>query len=307
MKSSQQSASCHLEAMILQESTYWLSQLSPRRNPYRPSKQTPVANDCSEFEKNATEAWRTTMITWYFQVADCFCFDRGVVFVALDYLDRVVHENLSTSKFTTNEELQLTAVTSLYLAMKLHGEIELQPGKESKYERKKLTIDAFVLLSKNQFDACEIEAMELALLSILKWQLNPPDARTYVACMLELMPEQRTYLREWRCIFDVARYITELSLDEVDLMFQVPPSVVACASVLCAINSLGTSARSIPPVHVLQIMSNKICQATSLGLDMDIVSHTAIRLTRLCPSIFVKEEPVRRKRKAKDNFDPAYV
>lgn len=36
-------------------------------------------------------------------------------------------------------------------------------------------------------------------------------------------------------------------------------------------------------------MSNKIRQATSLGLDTEVVTKTAIRLTRLCPSIFVTE------------------
>jgi len=226
--------------------------------------------------------------------------------MALNYLDRVVLDNLRTNAFTSNEELQLTAVTTLYLAMKLHGEIEPQQAKGIKYERKKLTIEAFVVLSKHQFDASDIESMELNLLSILNWQLNPPDTRVYVACMLELMPKRKTYLREWRCIFDIARYVAELSLGESDLSFQVRPSVLACASILCAINSLGNSGRSLPPVHVLQTMSNKICQATSLRLDMDLVTQTAIRLTHLCPSIFVKDEPVRRKRKSTSDFDSSY-
>lgn len=244
------------------------------------------------------------MAQWFFEVADCFDFDRGVVSIALNYLDRVLIANQRTNKFTTKEELQLTAVTSLYLAMKLHGETVPCRKKGRKYERKKLTIEAFVVLSKHQFDAATIEAMERTLLSILNWQLNPPDARSYVACMLELMPQQDVYIREWRCIFDIARYIAELSLGESDLLFQVRPSVVALASILCAINSLGRAARPLPPVHVLENMSNKIFQATSLGLDMDIVTETATSLTHLCPSIFVKDNgPIQRKRKSTSSTD----
>ena len=248
---------------MARESKYWLG--APTRNPYATSKQASPPGS-SAFTRNATEPWRTQICQWYFQVSDCFDFDRGVVSVALNYLDRAVAQNCETLKFTTNRELQLVAVTALYLAMKLHGEIEppTSQAKGSKYERKKLTIDAFVVLSKRHFDVCAIEAMELELLSILKWQLNPIDARDYVAWMLELMPERNTYLQEWRCIFDIARYIAELFLGEVDLVFSTRPSVVACASILCAINSLGRAGRSLPPVHVLQNMSNKICQATSL-------------------------------------------
>lgn len=242
------------------------------------------------------------MAQWFFSVADTFDFDRGVVSVALYYVDRIILANQETNTFTTNEQLQLTAVTCLYIAMKLHGEIEPHQKRGAKYERKKLTIAAFVVLSKRQFDVCSIEAMELQLLSMLKWELNPPDARSFVACMLELMPERQTYLQEWRCIFDVARYIAELSFGESDLLFQVTPSVVACSSLRCAINSLGRSSKSLPPVHVLQALSNKIHEATSLRLDMDVVTETAVRLAHLCPSMFVKkeedeEEPVHKRKK----------
>jgi hypothetical protein len=247
------------------------------------------------------------MAQWFFEVADCFDFDRGVVSIALNYLDRVLIANQRTNKFTTKEELQLTAVTTLYLAMKLHGEIHPVKKRGRKYERKKLTIEAFVVLSKHQFDAATIEAMERTLLSILNWQLNPPDARSYVACMLELMPQRDQYLREWQNIFDIGRYVAELSLGESDLLFQVRPSVVGLASILCAINCLGKAARPLPPVHVLENMSNRIFQATSLGLDTDIVTKTATRLARLCPSIFVKDSsPVRRKRKSSSSTSYTY-
>lgn len=294
---------------MLQESKYWLAH-SPKRNPYGVSKQS----GSSGFTRGATESFRLQICQWYFQVSDCFDFDRGVVSVALNYLDRAVTQNQETHKFTTNRELQLVAVTALYLATKLHGETESPPqGRGRKYERKKLTIQAFVVLSKHHFTTSAIEAMELELLSILKWQLNPTDARVYVACMLELMPERQTYLAQWRAIFDVARYIAELSLGEVDLVFSTRPSVVACASILCAINSLGRSSRSLPPVHVLQCMSNKIFQATSLGLEMDIVKQTAICLTHLCPSIFVKpaqeevSETQRKKRKTDATFEEVSI
>lgn len=200
-------ASLHLEGMIQQETKYWGEHLV-RDCPYRSSKDPPPP-DSTAYSRCITNSWRITMTQWYFSVADTFEFERGVVATALNFLDRVILENEVRNTFTTKDELQLTAVTSLYLAMKLHGEIDPPPAKKkrTKYERKKLTIQAFCILSKHQFDAPAIEAMERSLLSMLKWQLNPPDARAFIACMLELMPEQATYIYEWRCIFDIARYV----------------------------------------------------------------------------------------------------
>lgn len=286
-----ESAFGHLEAMMLQESKYSCANVAAR-NPYRSSQRL------TEFERNVNEQWRKQMCQWYFEVADCFDFDRGVVSTALNYLDRVVAMSVRDVSFTTNKELQLAAITALYIAFKLHGEMEPREGKQV---RKKLTIDAFVILCRSQFDVPSIESMERTLLSILDWHLNPPDVRSYVAFMLELMPMRNLYLVEWRMMFDISRYVAELSLGESDFCFQVQPSVVACAAILCAINSLQNAGRSLPPVNVLEALSDNIAAATALRLDMPIVSQTAMRLKRLCPSIFVQSSSassLERKRKA---------
>jgi Cyclin, N-terminal domain len=272
------SAYGYLEALTLQESRYWQS--FSMNNPYQSSLSR------TEFSRNANERWRIKMCQWYFEVVDCFDFDRGVVSIALNYLDRMVAESLCNKTFTSKNELQLVAITSLYVALKLHGEIEHRGGR---YRRKKLTIDAFVILCKHQFDVSAIESMERALLSILNWHLNPPDVRSYVACMLELMPERKIYSTEWRYIFGIARYIGELSLGESSLAFQVRPSVTACAAILCAIHSLQESGRPLPPAHVLEVMSDNIAAATALRLDMPAVTHVAIRLMHLCPSIIANQ------------------
>lgn len=286
--------------MVFKESKYWLDH-TPKESPYRPAKQA-APSSCNQFDKYCTDVWRTTMIQWFYEVADCFDFDRGVVCYALSYLDRVIEDNLRTKRFTTKKELQLTAVTTLYIAMKLHGEIDQPYGTETKpHERKKLTIQAFVVLSKHQFDAASIEAMELVLLTILDWQLNPPDARATVACMLELMPEQATYLKEWRCIFDIARYIAELSLGEIDLVFEVKPSVIALSSILCAIHGVENANRDIPADRVLQRMSGRINNAASIGFGQDLITQTAIRLNHLCPYIIVKEKKDKKQRKRKSS------
>lgn len=269
------SAYAHLEALKLQESRYWQSY--SMKNPYQSSLSS------TEFSRNANERWRIKMCQWYFEVADCFDFDRGVVSIALNYLDRTVAESLRNRTFTSNDELQLVAITSLYVAIKLHGEIEHRGGR---YLRKKLTIDAFIILCKHQFDVAAIESMERDLLSILNWHVNPPDVRSYVACMLELMPERSVYSTEWRYIFDIATYMVELSLGESSFALQVRPSVTACAAILCAINSLQKSGRPLPPAHVLVAMSDNIAAATTLRLDMPVVTQVAIRLMHLCPSIF---------------------
>jgi lipoyl(octanoyl) transferase len=239
-----------------------------------------------------TESWRRRLCEWIFEVVDHFGFDREVVSIALDYLDRTVSlTSEASNKPISKREFQLFAVASLYIAIKLHGETDGTEG-----PRLKLKITAFEELSRGLFKIETIEAMELRVLSMLKWRMNPPTAAQFVAHLLRLLPEwpSREYKYSYQevasRIFDLAKYLTELSCFVSDFTFQSRPSTVAYASILCSIDSIHDTLPLPYDVHG-QFLAN-ICAATKvLEPGMDQVIRVQRMLKDLSPSMFRAEVP----------------
>ncbi|KAL7467965.1 hypothetical protein ACHAXS_008198 [Conticribra weissflogii] len=82
--------------------------------------------------------WRRRIASWMYDVVDHFKYDRSVVSIALRYIDQYVSHlllkspsskklsssgNGSSSPAIKRRHFQLIAVTSLYLAIKVHGEL----------------------------------------------------------------------------------------------------------------------------------------------------------------------------------------
>jgi Cyclin, N-terminal domain len=92
------------------------------------------------------ELWREKICEWSYQVIDHFDFSREVVSVSIHLLDRY----LSTR--TVNKKVfQLTAMTTLFLAIKLY-----EPGK--------LSMSSMIELSRGFFLVEQMAAMEVSIL-----------------------------------------------------------------------------------------------------------------------------------------------
>ncbi|KAL3799968.1 hypothetical protein HJC23_007441 [Cyclotella cryptica] len=97
------------------------------------------ANDGDDASKKARctsiGPWRKRIASWMYDVVDHFKYDRNVVTIALRYIDQYVSHLLLRKGGTTGEAIvkrrhfQLIAVTSLYLAIKIHGELNEEPEK----------------------------------------------------------------------------------------------------------------------------------------------------------------------------------
>ena len=83
--------------------------------------------------------------------------DRDIVGISLSYFDRYL------SRHTSIDETlyQLVALTSLYLAVKLHS-------------TRKISISSMSELSKGHFRVDQIKQMEIFIIKTLRWRLNPP-------------------------------------------------------------------------------------------------------------------------------------
>ena len=235
-----------------------------------------------------TEGWRRRICEWIFQVVDHFSFDREVVSIALDFLDRTVSLITSESSRTTmsKREFQLIAVTSLYIAIKLHGETDVQDG-----PRLKLKISAFHELSRGFFEVKTIEAMEARMLSLLKWRMHPPTSTQFIALMLRLLPRWNdkecslSYREVTGRIFDVSKYLSELSCFDSSLSFQSKPSIVAYASILCAIDSIAHSMPLPYKEHLLFVRNINMAHKMLAPNTPQVVSIQAM-LKDLAPELF---------------------
>ena len=198
----------------------------------------------------------------------------------------------NSSKLITKKEYQLLAVTSLYIALKVHGETEC-----SHNQRRKLKIDAFCELSRKQFDVAMIEETERFILRALNWDVNPPSALKYISTFLSLCPRW-----EWSIhhvhhasvmggIFDVARYLSELSVCQSDFTFTCNTSTVAFTSILFAMDALQST---MPlPYAVRVIFLNNVAQATGFISGSADVLRVYEMLRNICPDMVATEEIVR--------------
>lgn len=266
--------------------------VSQELNIYRPSEDylSHLQLTSSNESDHVSEIWRRKLCEWCFEVVDHFGFDREVVSVALNYLDRAVtnHSRQSVNGIS-KRDFQLFAVTSLYMAIKVHGETEALEG-----PRQKLRLDAFVQLSRGFFSSEVIEAKEREILASLNWHVNPPTTLKFIATYLRLCPRWQPLNRRV-CfanvlggVFDVARYLTELAVCVSHFSFDYKASVVGYAAVLCAIEALQTT---MPlPYAVRVVFLNNVAEATSLVPGDVAVRSACMKLKELCPNMFDGED-----------------
>jgi len=252
------------------------------------------------------EAWRRKICEWCFDVTDHFKLEREVVSVAMNYLDRMVarmmHQDQSIGSGEiqiSKRQFQLVALTSLYIAMKLHGEVE----EGQRLERCNLNVTVFVELSRGFFQAEAIEEMERNILFNLDWHLNPPTSLKFISLYMRLIPNWsgatytdvtgpdenadpelcRPFKTVFKAIFDIAMYLTELSVCVSTLTFHSKNSIVAYAAILCAMEALEVTL-PIPYDARLRFV-NRMCEVTGMLPESKEVRCVRNLLCELCPSI----------------------
>ena len=154
-----------------------------------------ATSDCYQLKKNIRihplafdGEWRNKLYKWFFDVVDHFEYDRDVVFIALNYLDRVLVATRTSEgqhPAIPKREIQLFATTCLYLAIKLHGTIST----DETFTKQMLPVALFVKLSQKTFSEDTILATELRILNILKWRVNPSTCTSFIVCLLRLFPK----------------------------------------------------------------------------------------------------------------------
>ncbi len=205
-------------------------------------------------DQGVSERCRRRTCEWMYDICDYFQLHRDVVAVALHYVDRYFTITFggddmdSEDQPVTRRDFQLVALTSLYIAIKLHGESrnqnqgQLRHVEPVQWNKLKFNLSVCASISRHQFTPSVIEECECRILSTLKWHVNPivpsgiliDSLVNYFPSSLE--PSIAMY------VYDCAKYLAELSVSVPALSLVYMPSVVAYASILYSMDTLkGTS------------------------------------------------------------------
>jgi hypothetical protein len=248
------------------------------RGPYRIIKQSHSFSNFkpdSELEV-AEEAWRRKLCDWCYDVVDTFGTDREIVSIALNYFDR--YNTLKKSfRLINMRSFQLLAVTCLFIAHKIYAKRD--------EESRKLTIDAFERLSRDMFCRKDIESKEIDVLRTLQWLVNPPTSLTFLFCFLEAIPKRDCHLQ---AVFEVARYLCEVSVCIASIFLSYKQSVIAYASIICGIES--THSSLVMPASSLGDLYHAVSSAANKTSSDPEVLDVCSFFKTACPDLFNSQQ-----------------
>ena len=146
--------------------------------------------------------------------------NRDLVYITMSFFDRYLSRVpvLVSDHMTT----QLVAMTSLYLAIKVHSV-------------KKLSIANIIYLSCGSISKDQVLGMEHSITKSLDWYLNPPTPASFVTVLYPLMEKLTDDEDTMVEIKDLAIQLLELAVSD-SYFIDKPPSLMAHAAIMGAMN-----------------------------------------------------------------------
>lgn len=149
-----------LKAMRKQEDVYSISK-----------DYIPDYIDDTALDEYSTRRYR--MVDWMFQITETFSFEEETIEISLSILDRYAALNLGL--MLDPDAYQLAALTSIYIAAKIHEECCLTP-------------DHIKRLSGNEYTTDILEKQERLILNTIQWRVNPPTPSAFARELLNVIP-----------------------------------------------------------------------------------------------------------------------
>lgn len=188
------------------------------------------AKQLRKARKPVDEECRVKMCEWCYQVVDFCKFRRETVSISMSYLDRFLGTRKGRYALLDRKDYQLVAMTTLYMAIKLHEPLEMETS---------LLAD----LSRGAYNEVEIMNMEQSVLDALNWRIQGPTVLAFVQHFLALLPDSVPPAVA-TAIMDYARFQTELVTPNYSLV-ACQQSHVALAAILNAIEGMDQSMLSL--------------------------------------------------------------
>lgn len=158
---------------------------------------------------------RKKLVDWCFAIVDACNFQRETVAIAMNLLDRFMSlwSEESITALQSKRELQLVAVTSLYIGIKIN-------------ERMAFSGDFFVTISRGGYSVQEIEETEKVMLRGLSWRINGPTPLQLAMHILSLLNVHELLDQDVKnCLIDEVQYLTENAVRDYDLSISRPSTV----------------------------------------------------------------------------------
>lgn len=271
---------------------------------------------------------RRDVCQWNYECVDYFLFDREVVYVSMNFFDRFMAKqpvSVDPDDHQTITLRHMLALASLCVASKIHGvgtdpklyvsSSELSPsgaGTAGRPPRKILLAD-FCKMSGGS--SCPnvlemLKKMEMLLLTQLQWKLHPPTPTDFLSRYIKILSlllshedqhhdqvngeDMDNKSKGWS-VFEVARYQLELAVYDHGLCQTIPPSTLAFAAILNAMDS--KIAKTKRTVVSTLIRRSFIYHLRGVGggfdhLDVGDAELVNVRLTlkKLCSKTIVLSE-----------------
>ena len=197
---------------------------------------------------------RRDVCQWNYECVDYLLFDREVVYVSMNFFDRFMAKQPASVDPDDQQSItlrhMLVALASLCVASKIHGPVLTQGDHQPP---RKINLTDFCKMSGGS--SCPnmlemLKKMEMLLLTQLQWKLHPPIPTDflsrYIKILSLLLSHDDRHVNEedmddksskgWS-IFEVARYQLELAVYDHGLCQKIPPSTLAFAAILNAMDS----------------------------------------------------------------------
>jgi len=121
---------------------------------------------------------RGRVLKWYYEVVAYYQYDRSIIPISMDFLDRFLLLN-STEKEISTRTYKVAAMTCLYLAIKLHvGDV---------CSKNKICLQEYASLGERDISPADISSMERCILDTLNWKVHPVSPMCFVRHFLKLI------------------------------------------------------------------------------------------------------------------------
>jgi hypothetical protein len=217
----------------------------------------------------ALEATRRNVCQWNYECVDYFLIDREVVYFSMNYYDRFLEEHrLASAAYDEDGRpsdtlTHLLALSSLYVAIKLHGvATDSTPSQSTSSSDpsssssrlagrpRRIRPEDFCNMSQGTYCPRMLEEMEMSLLSQLGWRLHPATPMDYLLRYAKMLSLALSYddrdgqyvagdidsVGKGWSVFEVARYQIELAVYDVELCRKTRPSRLALSAIMNAID-----------------------------------------------------------------------
>ena len=184
---------------------------------------------------NVSERCRRRTCEWMYDICDHFKLNREVVAIAIFYVDRYFTLTHSSEVPVPTRQFQLVALTSLFMAIKVHGEKDYQVETDQD-DSIEFNLSFCASISRNQFTPQEIECCEQSLLQLLDWHVNPVVTSNVIDALTNYLSLTSAHPDAILSIYECAKHLAELAVSVPALSIEHKPSVIAFASILYALD-----------------------------------------------------------------------